>query len=890
MKRIKLLTMVWCCWALGSWSFNTDDKVDGGTLATPSGATEVYTCPGDGIMDQIEIIKNTTANQFYTFVITDEQGTILACPVDNVVDFEGAGVGVCRVYGVSFTGTFLPEIGDNFNEVEEFSSGKSDVSDNSITVFRDTPEAGMVSTPGGLTMVYTTPGDGEADVVMAVTNSEVNSKFALIVTDDQNNVLGLPPGNSVDFEEAGAGVCRIYGVSFTGMLEVELGDNLDDLDGLSNDCSDLSDNYITVIRTVVDGGMVATPAGETTVYTCPGDGVMDVVEAVSTSESTANYAIIVTDSERNVLGLPPGLSVDLEGAGVGICRVYGVSFTGNLTVQVGDNLGDLESLSDMTADLSDNFITTFRDMPDAGYVSTPDGKTTVYTTPGDGEADVVMAVTDSEANSNFAIIVTDDQSNVLGLPPGNSVDLEGAGVGVCRVYGVSFTGELTVELGDNLAELDQLSTECFDLSDNFITAIRSVVDGGMVATPGGETTVYTCPGDGIMDVVEAVSTSESTANYAIIVTDSERNVLGLPPGLSVDLEGAGVGICRVYGVSFTGSLTVQVGDNLGDLESLSDMSADLSDNFITAFRDMPDAGYVSTPDGATTVYTTPGDGEADVVMAVTNSEANSNFAIIVTDDQGNVLGLPPGNSVDFEGAGVGVCRIYGVSFTGELTVNLGDNLGKLRSLSDECFALSHNFITVVRSEVDGGKVSTSNGDTKVNTCPGDGVADILEFSTSSTSTANYAYIITDNNGNVLGLPETSADFEGAGPGICRVYGASYTGNLTIQIGDNLRKLTSVSDGLTDLSDNFIQVVRRCNQHSSVNMELYPNPARSTVQLNHSGARLAVQVLDARGHTLINRKFDTANPQLDVSELPTGIYIVLLDDGQGAIQRMRLIKN
>ena len=187
-------------------------------------------------------------------------------------------------------------------------------------------------------------------------------------------------------------------------------------------------------------------------------------------------------------------------------------------------------------------------------------------------------------------------------------------------------------------------------------------------------------------------------------------------------------------------------------------------------------------------------------------------------------------------------------------------------------------------------VSTPAGDTKVNTCPGDGQADVVEFINTSESLASYAYIITDNQGTVLDLPENSADFEGAGAGICRVYGASYTGSLTIQIGDNLRELSSVSDGVTDLSDNFIRIVRRCHPNNSANMEMYPNPAKNSIQLNHNGARLAVQVLDARGHTLINRVFDTANPRLDISDLPTGIYIVLADDGQGALQRMRLIKN
>ena len=48
----------------------------------------------------------------------------------------------------------------------------------------------MVSTPDGLTTVYTTPGDGEPDVIMAVTDSETNSKFAIIVTDDQRQCIG----------------------------------------------------------------------------------------------------------------------------------------------------------------------------------------------------------------------------------------------------------------------------------------------------------------------------------------------------------------------------------------------------------------------------------------------------------------------------------------------------------------------------------------------------------------------------------------------------------------------------------------------------------------------------------------------------------------------------
>ncbi|MEL7427954.1 MAG: hypothetical protein AAFN81_33515, partial [Bacteroidota bacterium] len=56
---------------------------------------------------------------------------------------------------------------------------------------------------------------------------------------------------------------------------------------------------------------------------------------------------------------------------------------------------------------------------------------------------------------------------------------------------------------------------------------------------------------------------------------------------------------------------------------------------------------------------TVGDGEADMIPAGSITVANSqgeNFQWIVTDDEGNILGLPPMPSVvNFDGAGAGTC-------------------------------------------------------------------------------------------------------------------------------------------------------------------------------------------------------------------------------------------
>jgi hypothetical protein len=238
----------------------------------------------------------------------------------------------------------------------------------------------------------------------------------------------------------------------------------------STGCWDISSTAITVDRTAVNAGTVAMPNGSTTRYTCPGDGVSDVVNFTTTSTFSGTYRYIVTDDQNNILGLPPGNSVDVEGAGEGACRIWGVAFTGNFTAQLGMNAATA-MLSDGCYGLSSNYITTNRFVPDGGTVTTTDSLTTTTVTVGDGIADLRSFLSHDASLSKFAFVVTDDQNNILGLPPGNTVNFEDAGPGICRVWGLAYTGNLLAQLGDNAAAIE-LSNDCFDLSDNYVTVIR----------------------------------------------------------------------------------------------------------------------------------------------------------------------------------------------------------------------------------------------------------------------------------------------------------------------------------------------------------------------------------------------------------------------------------
>ncbi len=830
----------------------------GVSITSADGDTRVYTCPGDGQDDIIAFANTSSGTTNFAYVITDDNNVILGVPPGNTQNFEGAGTGVCRVWGFTYTGDILASAGDNVFSTF-FSTGCWAISQDFLTVVRSVPDGGTVSTPSGSTDETVCATDGYDDKIIFTHSTMSNAAYQYVITDDQNNILGLP-GNVVNFEGVPPGVCRVWGLSYTGNLTASMGDNAATTD-LSDGCFDLSDNYISVTRIDVVGGMVATTDGNTSVNTCPGDGNDDIIDFTHTTSSGASYAYIITDDNDVVLGLPPSNSQNFEGAGEGICRIWGISYTGDLTIWPGD-VATNKALSTGCFDLSDNFIEVVRGKPDAGTVAMPSGATMRYTCPGDGNDDIVMFTTTSTV-MNYQYVITDDNNIILGLPPSNSQNFEGAGEGICRVWGLAYEGTLLAQAGQNAATTE-LADGCFALSENFITVVRAPAEGGTVAFTDGTTEKNVCTNDGNDDVLEFSHANASAANYRYVVTDDQNNILGLPPGNSVNFEGVFAGTCRVWGLSFTGMLTAQVGDNAAMID-LSNDCFDLSDNFLVVNRSEEDVygGTVTDANGGTSVTTCPGDGISDVISFAHTTSSGANYAYVITDDQNNILGLPPGNSQDFEGAGSGVCRVWGLSYTGTVIASAGDNATSV-ALSDGCFELSSNFVEVNRIGADGGMVAMPSGATTRYTCPGDGIDDIVMFMTTSSAT-NYQYVITDDNNVILGLPPSnSQNFEGAGEGICRVWGLAYSGALLAQPGDNAAT-TQLADGCFALSSNFITVGRDTPDGGTVAM-----PSGATTRYTCPGDGLADMVSFVHsGASNSNYAYVITDDQNNILGLPPG---------------------
>jgi len=188
---------------------------------------------------------------------------------------------------------------------------------------------------------------------------------------------------------------------------------------------------------------------------------------------------------------------------------------------------------------------------------------------------------------------------------------------------------------------------------------------------------------------------------------------------------------------------------------------------------------------------------------MTNSASTSPYQYIITDNSGNILGLPPANVADVTNAPPGTCRFYGVSYTGTLNAAPGMHISNVTST--DCWDLSDNYIEIVREMVDGGKIGAVGGAMMVNVTL-DSEPDVIHFGTNSSASAPYAYVITDAVDNILALPGIdSMDFNGASIGECHVWGVSYTGHLSHTTGQHVSTLSS--DGCLELSSNYITVLR-----------------------------------------------------------------------------------
>ena len=221
----------------------------------------------------------------------------------------------------------------------------------------------------------------------------------------------------------------------------------------------------------------------------------------------------------------------------------------------------------------------------AGYLWSPSGQH-VSIMAGDGIPDPVEVFPIGVNAPNFSFVITDSEAKVLMYTDSNIFDLDGAPVGTCRVYGFAWEGDFDQPTGGNIHDLSASGSS--SLSRNRISIQRlgsESVDGGRILndrTGHGGIRLYLGDNPAPFRVYTRNDATTDT-NYSYIITDEAGMVLAFPPGNVIDLSGAPPGTCRVWGISYTGTLNATAGIHVSEVTADSDNQS-LSRNSVRADR------------------------------------------------------------------------------------------------------------------------------------------------------------------------------------------------------------------------------------------------------------------------------------------------------------------
>jgi len=400
----------------------------------------------------------------------------------------------------------------------------------------------------------------------------------------------------------------------------------------------------------------------------------------------------------------------------------------------------------------------------------------------DGEADYitdnVIRVLGDAVGTNNTFVVTDSDGKILGLPATfeavKEIDFDGAGTGTCLLWNLSYEDGLQgAAIGANANDLEG----CFDLSAS-VKIIRSatpVVDAGDdISICKGEEVELTATGEGTY----LWSTGETTATikvaptadttYTVTVTSdlgcsaTDEVTVSINPEVNAD-AGDDVTICKDEEVMLTatggGTYLWSTGETTASIK-VSPITEATYTVTVTSDEGCEDTDEVVVTVLNPVAHTLEGgvnfcvDGEADYitdnVIRVLGDAMGANNTFVVTDSDGNILGLPATfeavKEIDFDGAGTGTCLLWNLSYEDGLQgATIGANANDLAG----CFDLSAS-VKIIRSAtpiVDAGDdISICKGEEVELTATGEGT---YLWSTGETTasikvspTADTTYTVT----------------------------------------------------------------------------------------------------------------------------------------------------
>jgi len=282
---------------------------DGGSIALANGAVDTVICI-DGVANPIDVVLDgSAAGTNFNFVITDLAGNILDLPAGNgPFDLDGAGVGTCQIwYLASHIDLMGAAVGNNVSDL----TGSFNLS-NPITVYRQAPDAGIITLLSGAT--DTTVVVGSATFTLQHSTAADRLDYNYVLTDDQDRIIAaLDPSitSTLSINGIPLGTYRVYGWSFLNLDEPILGANISTL--TDDACETITDAFVTIVLEMPSSTQDFDADTQIKVFPNPAqDFVQVAIEQPSALETSASLYSTTSQLLAMKQGTAQAFSLDFD--------------------------------------------------------------------------------------------------------------------------------------------------------------------------------------------------------------------------------------------------------------------------------------------------------------------------------------------------------------------------------------------------------------------------------------------------------------------------------------------------------------------------------------------------------------------------------------------------
>lgn len=682
-------TLATGCFVIGNTAarINLDTLVKG---SLQSLTLQSLFCPMDNKPDFFDVRVNNGLSPFIAYVLINENSVVQAIYNQPTFDLNNNPPGNYSLLALQYSGALLLKKGDTTSR-----SGTAILSTdcflwatNDLQITLLTPIAGTIRVTTGDTILFGCPGDRLPDRYTFLVSGQSINNYVIVAINAQSKVLAITtPGGFIDFEPFPAGTAKVLGVSYSGDLFITVNSTF--AGALSSDCYAISSNQLTVTLDVAKGGTVSLADGSTSYFTCAGIAGKKF-DFKRQNASNSPYQYVLTSDGGNIIDFAVNDSLNFESTQLTSMRIYGVAYSGTRLISKNNNLF-VSSFSDGCYSISGNFIRIIREQPRGGGVRLPDGSNKELFCPSDTQSKILQVRNVDVSLHPYSLILTDEFMKVLQITPGFTFNFQGFKEGLFRIHGVSYAGTIQLKVGDTL-NFTRFSNECFSFSSNSIEVVIGEINGGVLTSSEGSTTVYVCPSNLDQDLIRIIPQNTRSLTYRFVITDLQNIITGFS---SVDLIDFGSGVintsCRVYGVAYKGDFTGAINKNV--LQTVfSNNCYDLSNNFITIHKTVPPPHRLQTNNKDSVLTICAGDSKADSIRLSTSDSVGFKTAFVQVDFNAKILKIYSDPIIDFNQDSAGLSRLYSVIYTGRLLISPGISLISGLAISDDCFSLSSNFI------------------------------------------------------------------------------------------------------------------------------------------------------------------------------------------------------